>query len=488
MVQLTFYGGAGEIGGNKILLEDKDAKIFLDFGMGFKDMGYYFSEFLQPRIGNGLNDYLELGIVPWIKGFYNEDIVRHSGINDMEKNEIDGILVSHAHADHIAMFKLIRPSISIYCSEDTYKIMDVFDNAANSNSTDYLSVGPKFQFYKNNKGELSRADRKKEELVRSRNIIKVEYEKAFKIKHLEVMAFRVDHSLPGATAYIIETSIGNIGYTGDLRFHGRHIEESKHFVEMCKLANLKVLITEGTRTESDTIISEQDVEKEISSKIKAAKGLVIATYPARDLDRIETFYNAAKKAGRKLIVDFKQYYLLSLLSNKYPEIFNNVLIYLQPKSWHLINKDGFDEQEIGKDYAKWEREFLTKKNTITSKELSKNQSKYVYYLSPFSMQNLIDIKPIEGSIRIRSTCEPFDDEMELDEERVIRWFNHFGITDKSTYQIHCSGHASYTDLKWMIKEIRPEIIIPIHTLEPHKFKELGKKVIIPKKDEKIEIK
>jgi mRNA degradation ribonuclease J1/J2 len=40
----------------------------------------------------------------------------------------------------------------------------------------------------------------------------------------------------------------------------------------------------------------------------------------------------------------------------------------------------------------------------------------------------------------------------------------------------------------MIKEIRPEIIIPIHTLEPHKFKELGKKVIIPKKDEKIEIK
>ena len=32
MVSLTFYGGAGEIGGNKILLEDKDAKIYLDFG------------------------------------------------------------------------------------------------------------------------------------------------------------------------------------------------------------------------------------------------------------------------------------------------------------------------------------------------------------------------------------------------------------------------------------------------------------------------
>jgi ribonuclease J len=32
MVKLTFYGGVNEIGGNKILLEDKGTKIFLDFG------------------------------------------------------------------------------------------------------------------------------------------------------------------------------------------------------------------------------------------------------------------------------------------------------------------------------------------------------------------------------------------------------------------------------------------------------------------------
>ena len=33
MTSLTFYGGVNEIGGNKILLEDKGTKIFLDFGM-----------------------------------------------------------------------------------------------------------------------------------------------------------------------------------------------------------------------------------------------------------------------------------------------------------------------------------------------------------------------------------------------------------------------------------------------------------------------
>ncbi len=30
---LTFYGGVNEIGENKILFQDKDTKVFLDFGM-----------------------------------------------------------------------------------------------------------------------------------------------------------------------------------------------------------------------------------------------------------------------------------------------------------------------------------------------------------------------------------------------------------------------------------------------------------------------
>jgi ribonuclease J len=48
MVSLTFYGGANEIGGNKILLEDKDARIYLDFGQSFDFGEDYFYEFLQP--------------------------------------------------------------------------------------------------------------------------------------------------------------------------------------------------------------------------------------------------------------------------------------------------------------------------------------------------------------------------------------------------------------------------------------------------------
>ena len=42
MANLTFFGGIGEIGGNKTLLEDKNTKIFLDFGTAFGKEEVYF--------------------------------------------------------------------------------------------------------------------------------------------------------------------------------------------------------------------------------------------------------------------------------------------------------------------------------------------------------------------------------------------------------------------------------------------------------------
>lgn len=35
MTSLRFFGGVGEIRGNKILLEEEDTRIFLDFGKSY---------------------------------------------------------------------------------------------------------------------------------------------------------------------------------------------------------------------------------------------------------------------------------------------------------------------------------------------------------------------------------------------------------------------------------------------------------------------
>jgi ribonuclease J len=54
MVKLTFYGGVNEIGGNKILLEDRKTRVFFDFGQSFTFGADYFMGWLAPRAGNGL--------------------------------------------------------------------------------------------------------------------------------------------------------------------------------------------------------------------------------------------------------------------------------------------------------------------------------------------------------------------------------------------------------------------------------------------------
>ena len=48
MTTLTCYGGVRGIGGNKLLLEDADIRLFFDFGIDFGLMGQFFNEYLRP--------------------------------------------------------------------------------------------------------------------------------------------------------------------------------------------------------------------------------------------------------------------------------------------------------------------------------------------------------------------------------------------------------------------------------------------------------
>jgi len=55
LTTLTFYGGVNEVGGNKVLLKDRDTRIFLDFGLSFAMRSQYSSvPFLSPTDERGL--------------------------------------------------------------------------------------------------------------------------------------------------------------------------------------------------------------------------------------------------------------------------------------------------------------------------------------------------------------------------------------------------------------------------------------------------
>ena len=97
---LTFYGGINEIGGNKILLEDRDTRILLDFGMSFANEAKYFLGYLTPRGVNGAGDCLEFDLLPRLRGLYARKMIKNTNIS-YEEPKIDAVFLSHSHMDNV---------------------------------------------------------------------------------------------------------------------------------------------------------------------------------------------------------------------------------------------------------------------------------------------------------------------------------------------------------------------------------------------------
>ncbi len=77
-------------------------------------------------------------------------------------------------------------------------------------------------------------------------------------------------------------------YILEIRFHGRNPELTHKFVEKARKANPTIMISEGTRIDNTSNVSE-DIEKRAVNEIASCRGLVVVNYPIRDLDRLVTF-------------------------------------------------------------------------------------------------------------------------------------------------------------------------------------------------------
>ncbi|MBU0665920.1 MAG: hypothetical protein KKB65_07225 [Nanoarchaeota archaeon] len=536
-VSTTHYGGAGVIGGNKILLEDpvKKVRIWLDYGLDFNRQGKFFSEFTQPRKSAGMTDLIRMGIIPKIQGLYRPDFVAKSGHKETHPLKFDAVVESHAHFDHIGCKSHLRPDMQIFTSPESYLVQRALQESGTGRFEDFIMYR---EYYK------KPSDR--EEMLRPTT--PVENMTTFKIKNMTIEAWRVDHSLPGAMAYIFHTSKGPVVYTGDFRLHGHHKEWTQTFIK--RVAELKpyAVIGEGTNINETRGITENQVCERITNAVKKTKNLAIANWPVRDMDRLISFYRAAKENGRKLAITPKQFYILKLfwenhrdealtINGKYlghgkyepvspinkgvdareiktqysPKLDDvlgkDIVVFIPRKKNGSIMDDSTLEEKM-KDYPGWQREILAENladeshpipldTTYRKKKDSKekfsvranmwvnadtirnNQKDYVIFLDNFSIQEMIDLRPKKGSTYIYSKTEPFDAEMELDYDKVEAWCKEFELP---IIKAHCSGHVGGSQAIRVYTEMAPKIFIPIHTEHPDSFKKLenkGIKVIIP---------
>lgn len=82
----------------------------------------------------------------------------------------------------------------------------------------------------------------------------------------------------------------------------------------------------------------------------------------------------------------------------------------------MICKDCPEPKQVEKDYVTWERDFINRENSLLARDLSENPEDYVVSMNMWEINQLTDIQP-KDAVWIKSSCEPFCDEMELDEEK-----------------------------------------------------------------------
>jgi len=300
LTSLTFYGGVNEIGGNKILLEDKGTKVFLDFGMSFGRRGDYFDGFMSPRTATGLTDFLEMGLIPNLDRVYRSDLMEMMGKRETD-TDIDAVLLTHAHADHADYISFLHEDIPIYMGDTCKLILEAIqERGQRSFEKEILSFKP-------------RNEKNADEIERDVRTFRTGDK--FKIGSLEVEPIHVDHSVPGAYGFIIYTSEGPVVYTGDIRLHGVRPDMTEEFVKKAAETKPIALLCEGTRiADPETDESEQKVFDDCNANVKNNKGLVLADFNFKDMDRMRTFYNVAKENDRKFVVDISDVPYLKHLS------------------------------------------------------------------------------------------------------------------------------------------------------------------------------
>ncbi|MDH2900417.1 MAG: MBL fold metallo-hydrolase [archaeon] len=469
--KVSFFGGVDEIGGNKIIIEDKGTRIVLDFGKSFKARSKFYDWNETPRVANGIGDFIAMGLLPDLGGIYREDMLALAGRSKREDPLAVAFFLSHAHADHLDYVSFLREDLELYMGETTKRIVE---------SLEY-ERGTRLEFeitgYKRRPLEKgsSRIPRKINTFVTGSKI---------QIDSIEVEPIHVDHSIPGCYGFVVRTSKNTIVYSGDLRIHGNNPSLTRDFIERAAAEKPDVMICEGTRIDETSLTKEKDVFDVSKYFVERSKRhLVYADYSYKDIDRFTTFYNVAKSTGRALLIHAKvARYLKSLSSGgnplKLPSLGDeNILIY-KPREKSGVYHDH--------DYSKEDREIYegNQNQVWTAENVKRNPSKVIIALGSYQIDQLVDISPTEG-LYLHSSSEPFNEEGELSEEKMKNWLDRFGL---QRIHLHCSGHASGRDLNDIVSSIQPRLLIPIHTEHGGLFKLLhGLKVKVPELTKEMEI-
>lgn len=406
-IRITPLGGLGEIGGNISVFETNKDAIIVDIGMSFPDGTMHGVDIIIPDF----------------------DYVRKI------KDKIRGIVITHAHEDHIG-------AVPYFFKEFQFPIYAT-PLALGMISNKFEEHGLK-------------AERKWFRPVEKRRV--------YEIGEFDIEWIHITHSIIDASALAIKTKAGTIIHTGDFKIDQTPIDG--YPTDLGRLAHygeegVLCLLSDSTNSYKEGYTkSESSVGPTFDQIFARTKGRVIMSTFSSNIHRVYQAITYGLKYGRKVCVIGR-----SMERNLYTTM---ELGYIK-----LDRKIFIDADEVSK-YK--DNEVLI----ITTG--SQGETMSALYRMATDEHKFIKIKPTDQVI-ISAKAIPGN---EASVSAVLDYLLKAGA--KVAYQefseIHVSGHASIEEQKLMLTLTKPKFFLPVHGEYNHitKHKETAMKCGIPERN------
>lgn len=429
-MEIIIHRGTNEIGGSCIELQTENTRILLDFGMPLSSANgkaFNFREFENLSI----NEVVDKNVLPNIKDGYSEN------------SKIDGLIISHSHADHYGLMHYLATDIPVWIGEATHEILklnNIFLNQDNKiENPNYFERWKKFQ-----------------------------------IGNFIITPYWNDHSAFDAYSFLIEANGKKIFYSGDFRSHGRKKEVYKNFIEKPP-KDVNCLIMEGTTIGRDAKKSktEEDIENDFFECFKNSTSINYVFTSTQNIDRLVSIYKACIKAKKTFVVDIYGAHILEKLSDfaKLPSLLKghpNMGVYFYKSTTTKLMTGG---------YEKMVYKYTSKK--INKADIINKPSDYVLLVRSSMIKDLKSMNIKDGNL-IYSMWSGYKDQPKTKEFIDLFVDKNFKLID-----MHTSGHADVETLKEYADAINPTMIIPIHTNNKKDYKNIFNQAVLELDDNQI---
>lgn len=259
---------------------------------------------------------------------------------------------------------------------------------------------------------------------------------------LQVDFFRTNHSIPDTFGIRVKTPVGNIVHTGDFKFDFSPSGKDSDYHKMARIGDEGVLclMSDSTNAELDDFTtSERVVSENIREMFKEIDGRVIIATFASNLHRIQQIIEA------------------SVLSNRSIAVFGRSMV----RNIEVGTKLGYIKAPKGTFIDTRNRQALKSKNLTIISTGSQGEPFAALTRIANKTHRQISLRPgdtvILSSSPIPGNAEGVNKTINLLQK------NGANVVTQSPFaDVHASGHGGQSELKLMLKLMKPHFFAPIH--------------------------